>query len=243
MNVAERRKWLVVLARVVDVAALALVGLGVYVMLQGGFATRLFGIRIFSFRSEARIFTWALGLLVLRYIAVPRPTLPEWIFTLVRDAARAAGPLPSDRQLLGDKQPGLSSAKPRLPRRDGGDPGAAVRRVDGPDDLPAGEVSRDRGAPRYRRPAAVDVETLLDRAPDRPRSAPLVRCQHLLSLTAYARLFRCDAGAGAHGRASRLARRAPAGRLQPAVPVRIRAVGRRHVRPRPIADRKRRPQR
>jgi hypothetical protein len=101
LSVAGLRERLVVWIRLVDVAAVALFCLGVYVTLHGGFATRLLGIRIFSFRSADRILFWTIGLLIVRHIVVPRPAFPEWIVLWVRDAARAAGALRTDRQLLG----------------------------------------------------------------------------------------------------------------------------------------------
>ena len=101
MSVAGLRERLVVWIRLVDVAAVALFCIGAYVTLHGGFTTRLFGIRIFSFRSADRILFWTIGLLIARHIVVPRPAFPEWIVLWVRDAARAAGALPTDRQLFG----------------------------------------------------------------------------------------------------------------------------------------------
>ena len=101
MSVAGLRERLVNWIRLVDVAVVALFCVGVYVTLHGGFTTRLLGVRIFSFRSADRILVWTIGLLIVRHFVVPRPAFPEWIVLWVRDAARAAGALPTDRQLLG----------------------------------------------------------------------------------------------------------------------------------------------
>ncbi len=101
MSVAGLRERLVNWIRLVDVLAVVLFCVGVYVTFNGGFVTRLFGLRIFSFRSADRILFWTIGLVIARHIVVPRPAFPEWIVLWVRDAARAAGALRSDRQLLG----------------------------------------------------------------------------------------------------------------------------------------------
>ena len=101
MGETERVDRLVRWARVLDVATIVFVALGTYVAVNGGFTTRLFDTRLFSFRSESRLFLWAITFFAVRHFAVPRPSLPAGIVQWVRAQSRAAGPLPDDLELLG----------------------------------------------------------------------------------------------------------------------------------------------
>jgi hypothetical protein len=101
VSVAERRQQWIRWALLADIAAVTFLAVGAYVAVKGGFTSRLFGIRLFSFRSESRLFLWAITLIAVRHFAVPRPSLPELIVQWVKVQARAAGPLPDDLELLG----------------------------------------------------------------------------------------------------------------------------------------------
>jgi hypothetical protein len=115
VNVTGRRERVASLAFAADITALGLLGLGLYVLLNGGFSVRLSGVRLLSFRSEARIFWWAAGLVILRHLVVPRPPFLVWMVHRVRALARAAGPLRDDDQLLGLNR--AERLQPGAPRR------------------------------------------------------------------------------------------------------------------------------
>jgi hypothetical protein len=103
------RPW----ALAADIAALVLIGVGAYVVVEGGFIIRALGLRL-SLRSGGRIFLWAVTLLAVRHLIVFRPALPEWIFSSVRDMARAAGRLRDDLELnglAGPRSPGLAGGR------------------------------------------------------------------------------------------------------------------------------------
>ena len=79
-------------ARVVDAICLVLVGLGVIVAISGGFRQSIAGIRL-SVTSPLPLLLWAVGLAVIRHVAVPHRTIyrgfaaVEW---LRRPAVRIA---------------------------------------------------------------------------------------------------------------------------------------------------------
>ncbi|HVH27636.1 MAG TPA: glycosyltransferase family 39 protein [Vicinamibacterales bacterium] len=87
-------------AHVADIAALVLLGISAYVVVNGGFVIRPLSIRI-SFRSADRAFLWVVGLVVVRHLLLRRPALPERIHEWVRQLARSAGRLRDDAELLG----------------------------------------------------------------------------------------------------------------------------------------------
>jgi len=95
---------------------LALLGLAIYIGVEGGFVARVGDLRL-SLRSEWRPVLWAAILVVARHVLARRPTLPEnilhwlsvpggWLWS----AARAAGPLPDDDQVLGRSEGGLAES-------------------------------------------------------------------------------------------------------------------------------------
>jgi hypothetical protein len=96
------RNGLPVWVHVADVAALVLVALALYIVIDEGFVVRLLGVRL-SIRSEGRLLLWAAALVTVRHLVVTRPALHERIWSPVRELARAAGPLCDDvRQYGGD---------------------------------------------------------------------------------------------------------------------------------------------
>ena len=100
-------------AHAADAAVLALLALALYVALVGGFVAHPAGLRV-SIRSEWRVLTWALGLLLFRHLLRPRPALHSRIVTGIGEASRTQGPLQQDDVLL------------RRARQDGG---ATTRRL------------------------------------------------------------------------------------------------------------------
>ena len=82
-------------ARAVDIVAVALLFLGLYLLIHGGFVLWPNGLRI-SLRSEWRVFGWAAGLIAVRHFFIRTDPLPSRIAGVVWTAARRAGPLDED---------------------------------------------------------------------------------------------------------------------------------------------------
>lgn len=97
-------------ARVVDVAVLGLLGLALYVAIEGGFVLRPAGVRL-SVRSEWRIFFWAAALFVARHYFVRDRPLHLRIVRWVADVANAAGPLRNDLAEFATRLPGTPAAR------------------------------------------------------------------------------------------------------------------------------------
>jgi hypothetical protein len=98
--VTKQRQRLPIWVYAADVAALILLGLGAYVLVDGGFVVRLFGLRI-SFRSAGRVLLWAAALLTARHFFVRRPALHEWAWLPLLEQGRADGPLCDDVERFG----------------------------------------------------------------------------------------------------------------------------------------------
>jgi len=98
--VTDRRERVRLWAQAADLSALLLLGVGAYVIVEGGFVLRALGLRL-SIRSAPRVLLWAVALMAVRHSIVRRPALPEWILSWVRDMARAAGPIRDDHELIG----------------------------------------------------------------------------------------------------------------------------------------------
>jgi hypothetical protein len=82
-------------ARALDVVAVVLIFLGLYVAIEGGFVLWPRSVRL-SVRSELRVFTWAALVLAFRHYRVRHLPLHRRIISWVASAARAAGPLRHD---------------------------------------------------------------------------------------------------------------------------------------------------
>ena len=99
--------------RAADILALALLGLALYIAVDGGFVARVGDVRL-SFRSAWRPVLWAAIVIIARHVFARQPTLLEnllhwWtgLIAWVWSAARAAGPLPDDDQVLGRSGSGV----------------------------------------------------------------------------------------------------------------------------------------
>src|SRR6187200_905992 len=96
-----------------DILSLSLLGLALYIAVDGGFVARVGEVRL-SLRSEWRPVLWAGMVIIARHLFARRPTLLEnvlhwWtgLSAWVWSAARAAGPLPDDDQILGRSERGV----------------------------------------------------------------------------------------------------------------------------------------
>jgi hypothetical protein len=106
-------------ARAADIAAIALLFLALFVLMDGGALTTLAGVRI-SVRSFWRPVMWALALIALRHLFVRSPRIDQSMIADIGHAARAAGPLVEDtRRRAADRgvtAPAVSR-EPQLVRR------------------------------------------------------------------------------------------------------------------------------
>ena len=91
----ERRPVHRVALTVVDILAVLLLLVFVAVAIHGGFVVRWSGLRL-SFRSAWRPLAWAVGLIVVRHVLVPRPALHERLIALAHRITRLQGQLPTD---------------------------------------------------------------------------------------------------------------------------------------------------
>ena len=103
-------------ARAADILALALLGLALYIAVDGGFVARVGEVRL-SIRSAWRPVLWAAIVIIARHWFARQPTLLEnvrqWWSDLsawVWSEARAAGPLPDDDQILGRSGSGVADS-------------------------------------------------------------------------------------------------------------------------------------
>ncbi len=91
----RRRETVPRWARAVDLAAIGLLILALFIAVDGGFAMLIGGVRL-TVRSEWRLLVWAAVLLLVRHVFVPHPRIDRWIVGDVAAAARRAGPLALD---------------------------------------------------------------------------------------------------------------------------------------------------
>jgi hypothetical protein len=89
-------------ARVADAAAVVLLLVACSMVNTDGFVVFPFGVRV-SVQSAWRVFAWAGVLLLVRHALVPRPSLYRRVVSGVREASRAAGPLPDEVPLPGPR--------------------------------------------------------------------------------------------------------------------------------------------
>ncbi len=82
-------------ARAVDLTAIGLLVLALFIAINGGFAMSIGGVRL-SIRSEWRLLLWAGVLLVVRHAFVAHPRIDSWLIGEIGAAARQAGPLARD---------------------------------------------------------------------------------------------------------------------------------------------------
>jgi hypothetical protein len=82
-------------SRAADVAALALLGLALFVAIEGGYVIWASGLRV-SVRSAWRVLLWAGVILLVRHVFVRDWPLHRRVIDGVVGAARAAGPLADD---------------------------------------------------------------------------------------------------------------------------------------------------
>ena len=100
-------------ARAADVAAIALLGLALFVAIEGGFVLQPGGIRV-SVRSEWRVLLWASALLLGRHLFVRNQPLHRRVIAGVVEAARAPGPLRDDVSEPTGKPDSSRTARRRL---------------------------------------------------------------------------------------------------------------------------------
>ncbi len=120
---SSRKPTLPSWVRAADILALALLGLALYIAVDGGFVARVGDVRL-SLRSEWRPVLWAAIVIIARHLFARRPTLLEnvlhwWtgLSAWVWSAARAAGPLPDDDQILGRSESGVADRSSGTGRR------------------------------------------------------------------------------------------------------------------------------
>jgi hypothetical protein len=82
-------------ARAADAAAIALLFLAAYVVIDGGFVLSPDGFRV-SVKSEWRVLLWASILILARHVLVRAPSLPRRIVSGIARANQASGPLSDD---------------------------------------------------------------------------------------------------------------------------------------------------
>jgi len=87
-------------ARVADWMVVALIVLGVFVAIEGGFVELIAGVRV-SVRSGWRPLGWAVAVLLVRHRLIRRPPIHRHLGATLMTAGRAAGPLRDDLVLLG----------------------------------------------------------------------------------------------------------------------------------------------
>jgi hypothetical protein len=90
-----RRGPLPLWAHAADAGALALVFLGIYVVIDGGFVLWPNSLRL-SVKSEWRVFAWVVALVAVRHLFIRDRPLHRRLITGFRDIARAPGPLLDD---------------------------------------------------------------------------------------------------------------------------------------------------
>jgi len=103
-----RRGPLPLWAHVADAGALALVLVGIYVVIDGGFVLWPDSLRL-SVKSEWRVFAWALALIAVRHLFIRDRPLHERLIGGIRNAVRAREPLPDDAGLASMASPGRES--------------------------------------------------------------------------------------------------------------------------------------
>jgi Dolichyl-phosphate-mannose-protein mannosyltransferase len=92
---STRRETVPRWARVVDLTAIGLSILALFIAINGGFVMLMGSVRL-SVRSEWRLLLWAATLLLVRHAVLRRPRIDTWIVGDIAAAARQAGPLAVD---------------------------------------------------------------------------------------------------------------------------------------------------
>jgi Bacterial membrane protein YfhO len=112
-SLRTRRKTVPRWARAVDLTAIGLLVLALFIAINGGFAMWIGGVRL-SVRSEWRLLLWAGVLLFVRHAVVAHPRIDTWLIGDIGAAARQAGPLERDGFRT---SPAVRAAPPRFWRR------------------------------------------------------------------------------------------------------------------------------